>query len=253
MMSKTLAILTLFWHPLTIPMYKCLENTSLEEINILEKRWRGHIHEVRRLSRNDRLICPGCRQPVHVKAGQLRRWHFAHHHQANCPLAKLSLLLLKARALLYDWLTENYQASQVDIEVEKDLAGLPRPADLWIPVDPHPVVYWIFDTRLAPEIRRQVRQALEESGARIVWVFTANFLREDSLHPGWIDLTTTEREFLFDSALDQSAEAAGDAPGTSIHYLELEKQTLVTYRRLRLQHPPQRYAGRKIEDPLQLV
>ncbi len=234
-------------------MYKALESPSLEEIVILEKRWRSRIDDLRSWGAQSKLVCPGCRQDVHVKAGKSRRWHFAHKHLRNCPLSRQSPELLNARAVLYEWIVEEFRYRQVKIEIEKELPGLPRPVDIWIGTDTKPIVYWIFDTRLTPEMRNSLIQGMEHAEVLVNWLFTASFLHEDELYPGRLHLTTTEREFLCISTLDELAQLAGDASGKSITYLYPEKASLVTFRRLRLQHAPQRFAGRRLENQLKEV
>lgn len=234
-------------------MYKSIEIQSLTEIVILEKKWKGKVDELRLWSANDRLVCPGCRQPVRLKAGIFKRWHFAHKHLQNCLLSHQSPTLLKARAILYDWITEKSLQSPLTIEIEKIYPDLPRPIDILMSTDQKQVAIWIIDTRLTPELRNQIKETLTKTVAHTNWVFTSNMLSEDPLHPGWIHLTTTEREFLQPSSLDILAETAGEEAGLSIHYLDLDRSWLITYRRLCIHHPPQRYSGRKLEDPLDQI
>jgi hypothetical protein len=231
-------------------MYKSLEIQTLSEIVILEKRWKDRIDEIRRWSVNDRLVCPGCRQPVRLKAGIFKRWHFAHKHLQNCPLSHQSPTLLNARAILYDWISDKPFQTPSTIEIEKSSPDLPRPIDILVTTEQKQIAFWIIDTRLTPDIRHQIKDTLAKTNCHVNWLFTGNMLREDPYHPGWVHLTTTEREFLQPSALDILAEAAGEEPGLSIHYLDLDRSHLITFRRLYIHHPPQRFSGRKIENAL---
>lgn len=229
-------------------MYKVLQIQDQVEITILQQRWKNQVELLRQWGEANVLVCPGCRQPVRIRAGKVRRWHFAHKHLANCPLAGQSVELLTARALVYDWITAF--TGEECVSIEKDIAGLPRPLDLWIETATTRFGVWIFDTRLAPELRQTLRTSLEGQGLRVLWLFTLTMLHEDELVPGRLHLTTTEREFLRTSALDAAAEASGEAAGQSLHYLDLQQERLLSFRRLHLEHPPQRYRGRKNEHPL---
>jgi Competence protein CoiA-like family len=253
LISKTLVSSSIFWHPLILDMYKSLEVQSLTEIVILEQSWKERIADLRLWSLNDRLVCPGCRQPVRLKAGSFKRWHFAHKHLQNCPLSHQSPTLLTARAIIYDWIKEKSFQSPSTIEIEKYYPGLPRPIDILINSEHKQIAFWIIDTRLTPVIRNQIKETLAKNVTYFHWIFTSNMLREDPVHPGWVHLTTTEREFLQPSSLDNLAEVAGEQAGFSVHYLDPVRSWLVTFRRLHLQHPPQRYSGRKLENPLDQV
>jgi hypothetical protein len=229
-------------------MYKVLHTETEIEITILEKIWRERIEELRQMGQQDELVCPVCKQPVRTKAGKSRRWHFAHKHLKNCVLARQSPELLEARAVLYEWLVK--QLDEAEVTIEKVVGNLPRPVDVWIQTQPVEAAYWIFDTRYSPAIRQVLREELEGKGILVNWLFDIKLLKEEELFPGWLHLTTTEREFLRTSTLDAASQAAGKSIGSSIHYLDAEKARLISYRGLRLQHSPQRYIGRKVESPL---
>ena len=232
-------------------MFKCLNLHTMEEVVILAPAWQKRLGDVRSLDRGGFLICPGCRQPVRLRAGRFRRWHFAHKHLANCPLANQSPELLHCRAVLYEWLLRHFEPHAVTLE--KDIPELLRPLDAWVKTGEVEFGYWIIDARLLPAVREQLRQRLEGQGMVVNWIFSSKLLHEDSPHPGWVHLTTTEREFLRTSSLDAAAEAAGEAPGMSITYLDPGAVTFTTYRSLKLRHPPQLYSGRRTSEPFNAV
>jgi hypothetical protein len=232
-------------------MYKALNLETLEEIVILQRRWKENLDILRKLDHKDRIGCPGCRQPVRVRAGAFRRWHFAHKHLENCPYARLSPGLLESRAVLYDWLSEQYGESAVS--VEREVPGLPRPVDIWVIHEGIEIAYWIHSLRLSPDIRHSLAEKLESTGRIVHYPFVLSMLKEDPQQTYWVHLTTTERQFMRQSILDTTAEAAGEAAGKTLHYLDSARKVLVTYRRLRLQHPPQRYSGKKTESELRFA
>jgi len=261
-------------------MLKALNQNSGEAIVILNAQWRERIAELRKLDAADSLACPGCRQPVRIKAGKIRRWHFAHKHLANCPFERESPLLIATRATLYEWLVSQF--GEAEVEVEMVLEGLKRPVDLAVRLpdratDPgggaRLTVYWIIETRMPPEERDQLRQAIEKRGARSEWIFTASMLRlvqpdAEALrleHPGskpvrkmtQLTLSTTEREFMTPSAYDEVLNQAALSPGKTLHYLEAAHHPanaqLTTFRNLHLIHPPQRYTGLQLTQALSAI
>jgi competence CoiA-like predicted nuclease len=65
-------------------MYKAIQNETREEIIILHPAWRSKIEQLRVMDKADLLVCQGCGQPLRVKAGEVKRPHFAHKHLKAC-------------------------------------------------------------------------------------------------------------------------------------------------------------------------
>jgi hypothetical protein len=227
-------------------MFKAIDRRSEEEIVILDDRWRERIEQLRAWAGQDALVCQGCRQPVNVKAGNIRRWHFAHKHLRSCPYAHASPALLQARAVLYQWLAGKFGA-EATVEKNLDSADVPRPVDCWVEHKGQRFAYWV----LGAAMKRSRREALSAAFAwlkiTVHWVFLSTLLQEGDA-AGLVHLTTTERDFCFRSVYD---EPAGWSlfPGT-LHYLDAEQGMLTTYRGLHLFHEPQEHQGQKLCHPL---
>jgi hypothetical protein len=232
-------------------MYKVLHLPSKQEIIILDSRWQQQVGYLRDLDKRDALVCPGCQQPVRVRAGKVKRWHFAHKHLQNCPFERESPALLKARAVLYKWLVDQFSAEFVTLEKILEGLKLPRHVDCWVEKDDQTFAYWIFDRRLPPEERNHLKSGFREIGVQVNWVFVADLLRvnqdvmQDRLH-----LTTTERCFMQESEFDQAWQTHFENLGKSLHYLDADQETLTTYRNLSVIHMPQLHAGARLENPL---
>lgn len=74
------------------------QQTRVDVISVDDQ---SDVESLRQWSRDNLLICPGCKQPVHFRAGETRVWHFAHKHRGNCTYDEASTALLQARAWLY--------------------------------------------------------------------------------------------------------------------------------------------------------
>jgi hypothetical protein len=195
-------------------MYKVLHLSSRQEINLLDRRWRDQIEYLRTLDRRDLLACPGCEQPVRVRAGRFRRWHFAHKHLQNCPFERASLELLAARAMLYERLADQFGSQAVVIEKWIELPGLPRPFDAWVEAGGRAFAYWIFDRRLPPDQRADLNTAFQEAGARVNGLFVSEMLHpEQGLIGNRLYLTTTERAFIDQSSFDPAWQRHADELG----------------------------------------
>ncbi|MBI3947447.1 MAG: hypothetical protein HY321_16105 [Armatimonadetes bacterium] len=236
-------------------MFKAIHSRSEAEVVILSPEWAGRAGELREMGRDDVLICPGCRQPVRVRAGAIVRRHFAHKHLNNCPYGQDSAELLGARALLYERLARQF-GEQATLEERLEGAGFPRAVDCWVARAAGPFGYWILDRAVRPPARDALKEAAERAGASIHWVFTAGMLRFPEEPGRLICLTTTERdlqaETYFDTVLRRSPNGAPllEKEGASLHYLNPADGTLTTFRSLRQVHEPQVFGGRSYAHPL---
>lgn len=224
-------------------MFKCFDNRTGSEIIILDPEWMGErLGELRAKGREKMLLCPGCRQPVLVRAGEIRAWHFAHQELSACPLQTESAAVLKARRLLYHWLCARFvDRVGVDpgqknvVSVEKDLANnLPRPCDCYVETSKgQRIAYWIVERN----VRDRNLFVRGVQGVMFRFVFLKSMLRPAKDEENAFDLTMTERELTDRSAYDQ---LYGGHLG-SLHYLDEETEHLMTLRGVRLVHAPQRY------------
>jgi hypothetical protein len=238
-------------------MYKAINQKSNEEIVILDPSWdRENISVLRGWDQKDLLVCQECQQPVRVRAGQVRIWHFAHKHLNNCPAGNESPQLLQARVILYRWLVSKYGSERVTLEKKLPETGLPRPVDCWVAGKEAsgPIAYWIFDAGLQPKSRQAIQSALASPSISTNWLFLAAMLRPDKEDGAAIHLTTTEREFMSHSEYSQLARRhTFEAVGDTLHYLDHETSLLTTYRGLRLVHSPQVYQGSIVSHPIEEV
>jgi len=233
-------------------MFKALNLQTNAEVIILSPVWTHQLPLLRSLDRQDLLVCPACRQPVRVRAGRVKRRHFAHKHLGNCPYQSESPLLLDTRALLYEWLVSQFGADQVNLEVSLELPTLKRPVDCCVSTDTGQVAYWIIERRLPPRERELLQGALEQSKTVVHWIFVSGMLHTDRA-PGRLFLTTTEREFMSHSRYDETYLPSTTYPGASLHYMDIDRKEFITYRGLRLVHPPQLYQGHIERHSLSLV
>jgi len=235
-------------------MFKARHEQSKEDIVILDPNWVSQLDRLRRLDKQDRLVCPGCEQPVRVKAGQKIRWHFAHKNLEDCPLSHEAPVVLEARAVLYQWLVGKFQAGVVTLEKELAPERLLRPVDCWVETKAGEVAYWIIASQIKPAQRETLQQVFDEAGVRVNWLFLMEMLREEPGHAGNIYLTTTEREFMAASDYNKFIDRSGNLRlGGTLHYLDPTQELLATFRSLRVVHSPQLYGGRKQVHPMSEV
>lgn len=217
-------------------MFKAQVGITQKEIIILDPYWDEEtIKVLRQQGRDDGLICPVCKQPVLVRAGEKKRWHFAHKDLTNCPLRHESPDVLQARVLLYSWLKSKL-AEKVTVERHFDGVDLPRPIDCYVEFsNKQKIGYWILDRGFRD--RRTLQYTLSRLGISIVWVPLTAMIRQDGEDQGTIHLTPTERDITFSSAYNQLYSPFD----SSLSYLDVEDKRVMTLRGLKCVHSPQKY------------
>lgn len=232
-------------------MFKALNKRTDQEIIILAPEWIDQIDHLRTLGRQDILVCQECKQPVRVRAGEIRIQHFAHKHQQDCPYGHESPTLLKAKMILYKWLCSKFGAG---VTLEKRLEGdLPRYVDCWVGVESCSFAYWIIESGMRLQKRKTIKEGLTQAQASVNWVFVADILNEDENDSNRVHLSTTEREFMQQSVYDEMTQGWRLGVGESLHYLDPDSETLITFRNLHLIHGPQMYEGTKKESEISSV
>jgi hypothetical protein len=217
-------------------MFKAQRGLKEEEIIILDPYWNEeNIELLRKQGRADELTCPVCKQPVLVRAGKKKRWHFAHKDLTNCPLKHESLNVLQARVLLYSWLKLKL-GGKVTVEQYFPGTDLPRPVDCYAELsNEQKIGYWILDKGIRD--RWALQHTFSQLGISIVWVPLTDMLREDEEDQGTVHLTPTERDISSSSDYNQLYSQFDN----SLSYLDVEEKTVVTLRGLNCIHSPQKY------------
>ncbi len=234
-------------------MYKALDLLSETEIIILSPAWRKRIRELRDMDRVDRLVCQGCRQPLRVRVGRVRRPHFAHKHLKGCSFGLDSPELLMARAVLYERLVQVF-AENATLEQTLPGGSLPRPVDCWVRLGDRFLAYWIINERLKLPARQAILETLNHPQIAVTWVISKGLFNPDPYRSGHILLSPTERDFLKETPYDQAAPEAGLPileAGRTLHYLDAERLQWITYRALQRVHAPNVFSGRRQESPLE--
>jgi hypothetical protein len=232
-------------------MYKAIHAQTGEEMIILNPFWLKKLDHLREMDRADLLVCQGCQQPLRVKAGEVKRPHFAHKHLQACSYGSESPEILNARAVLYGWLLKQFGKNTVGgvnqvvtLEKQVEELGLPRQVDCWVESGGRVFAYWLVEAGIKLEPREAIHSAFDRPGIHIHYVFLQAMLNEKKQEMHSLLLTPTERAFLRATEYDRLLSGAAE-PGKSLHYLDADQAVLTTFRNLALLHAPNWYKGVK--------
>ncbi|MFT5700922.1 MAG: hypothetical protein ACI8ZB_003807 [Desulforhopalus sp.] len=217
-------------------MFKSIDCNTKQQIIIIDPYWTNEtISDLRLKGRDNQLNCPVCNKPVHVKAGEKKRWHFAHKDLSDCPMKHESANILQARSLLYRWLYSKY-GKQVTVEKHFPESDLPRPLDCYVEISENEKYgYWILENGL--KARGDIQSTLFDLGISTTWVFLFNLLDRETDKQQSVHLSPTERELAYGSEYNQIYSQYN----LSINYLHLEPPAVMTLRGLSCVHLPQKY------------
>jgi hypothetical protein len=229
-------------------MFKAMDEETGQPVIILDVIDGDSLKCLRDQGRSGRLTCPMCHHCVRVKAGDIKRHHFAHWSLANCPAANESSELLHAREILYCWLKNKFPKG---VTLEKWITDLPHPIDCWVETGASTsFAYWIVEKNRNLDYRNKVAAAERSSGVPWNFILLSSMMHPTNTSPEELILSPTERAFLRRSDYDavhawNRANSCG-----SLHYMDPVRRELTTYRSLCRGTCRQQYHGVKLNSPV---
>ncbi len=202
----------------------------------------------------DQVVCPYCKEPVRLRAGNYRRWYFAHKTLLNCPFTQESPTVLEARAALYEWLLtkiHNKPGWSVDIEIPTDDPSMKKRVDCLIKSPSGVFAYIIFDKGVKLETRLELQSQIRRKGWHLNVLFAMDFFKPAN-YPNSVSLSTTERDFLTSTEFDLCDEISQERL-SSLFYINGKTRQVKVIRRTSLLHPPQIFEGELFDEELQKV
>lgn len=127
------------------------------------------------------FICPTCRHPVLIKAGQKTVPHFAHYPQSDCPSrgGGEGPYHKKGKLLLYLWLKKQF----IDVALEKYLPRIKQQPDLYLKIGDKRIVIEYQCSRVDIRSILQRNQGYLSAGIIPIWILGANlFNRKGPYH-----------------------------------------------------------------------
>lgn len=226
-------------------MFAALNISEQSRVNSIAAQWDGREENLRELARSGQLVCPGCKQLLWLRTGDVRRRHFAHRDLSECRLGKQTAEVLEAKAQLFNFLDSKFPG-RVHIDLELDMPGIENIPDLVVEMeDGRRFTYWIFDRQIRN--RNGYPKPPENKTERTHYIHTES---TRSLGPETgILLNASQRHFISYSDYD----LALNRPGIGhLHFFSTSDSTLRIYRGLRCIHGPALHDWKELrEGPLE--
>ncbi|MCA0989979.1 competence protein CoiA [Pseudalkalibacillus hwajinpoensis] len=140
-------------------------------LNLADRQYR--LDELIQLRRSTSYFCPGCRQPVVMKLGEKRTWHFAHYgaHTCETQWERESNEHLTGKLQLYEWLKKDYS----NVEVEYFLTKTNQRPDLFLPHSQTAIEYQC--SSIDDKLLTKRTLSYESANIHVQWILSAKRLK----------------------------------------------------------------------------
>lgn len=195
------------------------------------------------------LCCPGCRQPVYLKKGEIKIPHFSHYRVSDCGLFSEgeSLEHLTGKQLLYRWFTQQ----GIPCKLEAYLPKLKQRPDLLIWLNqkiPVAIEFQCSFISVADMMKRT--QNYQKSGYNVFWILGERFKLKRKL-------TVQQRLFLsYNNKLNYHLfflDTVYQRVYIFHHLIEFERNQLLKSRVYQIALTHKKMTLEKIKDQLQKI
>lgn len=213
-------------------MFAALNISDQSRVNSIAAQWDAREEDLRELARSGQLVCPGCKQLLWLRTGDVRRRHFAHRDLSECQLGKQSAEVLEAKAQLFRFLESRFPGR---IQIDLQQPGIVNVPDLVVEGQGgRNFTYWIFDRQIRN--RNGYPKPAENKTEQTHYIHTESSWRLGT--DRGIELSASQRHFISYSDYD----LALNRPGIGhLHFFSTHDSTLQIYRGLRCIHGPALY------------
>ncbi len=216
-------------------MFRAIDSLTGDSVVSLDSRWDVDVDPLRKRCQKDKVLCPECKQAVRLRAGRIRRRHFAHQSRSDCPLSFESPEVLAARAMLYRFLQVAF-GDQVSIE-EPISDGSNERADCVVTLETGKAAYFIVPRQITRERDAFIKRR-EKAYRHIHWVLMPRLLKKAPGKDKEFLLSTTPRDLTARAGAENLYPAGHHTKLGSLYYLYAKHERLVVLRGLRCVHEP---------------
>jgi Competence protein CoiA-like family len=222
-------------------MFVAIRSNDAGRVTSIDPAWDNQTHLLRELAQNGELLCPGCRQQLWLRTGEVRRRHFAHRSLTDCPLENQSAETLESKAQLYLFLQKKFPDA---VALDKAIGnpGLDRIVDVLVETGSGvKFAYWVFDREQRDRDGFCPYRSL--AGVFAHFIHAGSTLRQES--PDELKLSASQRGFISSSDFDEAVAMRGAG---HLSFYQVETSTLSIYRGLYCVHRPNLYRWKALRQ-----
>jgi hypothetical protein len=215
-------------------MFVAIRSNDAGRVTSIDPTWDNQAHLLRDLAQSGELLCPGCRQQLWLRTGEVRRRHFAHRSLTDCPLENQSAETMEVKAQLYLFLQKKFPDA---VALDKAIGNpdLDKRADLLVETGSGiKFAYWIFDREQRDREAFFPYRYLD--GVSAHFIHTASTLRQNSIDQ--VQLSASQRAFISSSDFDMAVAREGAG---HLSFYQVETSNLLIFRGLYCVHRPNLY------------
>ena len=188
-------------------MLQGVDSKTGEFVVSIDPQWKTNKGPLRESCRKGAILCPGCKQPVNLRAGDDRVWHFAHKTDSNCPLKSESEAVLRAREMLYKLLRAKI-GDRVSLEEAIPGAHNTEQADCVVTLDAGKIAYCIVEKQLRE--RYDCMEMRKNAYASVQWILLPRMLPTAPESTRQFLLSATARELADRDGINQMYDRRGN-------------------------------------------
>ncbi len=214
-------------------MLKAFDSRADDYVISIDPCWENDVEQLRDVCRADAILCPGCKQPVTLRAGNERIWHFAHRIDSNCPLKNESAAILRAREMLYKLLRAKFGER---VSLEDAIPGAPHSecADCVVSLGSGKIGYCIIEKQLRN--RSEYMHVRQRAYNSVQWILLPQLLQKNPENPKQFLLSATARELAAKDGVNTMYAASGNVG--SLCCADVERGQFLLARGLECVHEP---------------
>ncbi len=188
-------------------MLKGIDSKTGEFVVSIDPQWQTNVDPLRESCRRDAILCPECKQPVTLRAGDERIWHFAHRTDSGCPLKGESAAVLAAKVMLYNLLQGKF-GERVGLEETIPGAFNAERADCVVTLDTGKIAYCIVEKQLRN--RYAYMTACKKAYTSVQWILLPQMLIPDPENHRELRLSATARDLADREGVNQMYDYLGN-------------------------------------------
>ncbi len=132
------------------------------------------------LRKQEDFFCPICKQPVQLKLGEKKRYHFAHYRRDECleDLENESAYHMDGKIKLYKWL----QRQGISVQLEAYLPNIKQRPDLLFTYKEKSIAIEYQCSTISSSLFQKRTESYQKANVHVIWILGGKCLKRKKSH-----------------------------------------------------------------------